>query len=203
MHPTSGPLVKLTIEDMRPRVTDALYLFQRQKGFACYLPLVVEVELTGILNGVFRFQNGMEDCLIRDSDSLHSFKLLSNSQIADETPLDQVVLNLAINAKDALGTAGILRVRVKVDYGDVSDGGYILLEVSDTGHGLPDEFKGHAFEPFFTTKEVGQEAGLGLATVHGILKSLRAKIEVHSELGRGAHFLIRFPIRSSDLKMTV
>lgn len=121
---------------------------------------------------------------------------------ADVTQLQQVVLNLAINARDAMPNGGILRVTVRhepVDAADVLSAvttrgkGAAVLIVEDTGVGMTDEVRARIFEPFFTTKPREQGTGLGLAVVHGIMSDHQARIEVDSKEGRGTRISIMFP----------
>ncbi len=114
--------------------------------------------------------------------------------VADAGHLEQVLANLCVNARDAMPEGGLLRVNTRcVDLDDkagVMDpdarpGTYVVLSVSDTGCGIPEEHLGRIFEPFFTTKEMGKGTGLGLAIVYGIVKQHGGFVEVHSELGKG------------------
>jgi signal transduction histidine kinase len=107
---------------------------------------------------------------------------------ADATQLQQVLVNLAVNALHAMPKGG--RLTVKTLAGD----GHISLVVEDTGTGMTEEVMGKLFTPFFTTKDVGQGTGLGLAVVHGIVTSHGGSINVESEIGRGARFEIKLPI---------
>jgi two-component system cell cycle sensor histidine kinase/response regulator CckA len=122
---------------------------------------------------------------------------------ADSTQMEQVILNLVVNARDAMPEGGRLTIQtsntaelldaVAAERIGVPAGNYVLLKVSDTGHGMDAETLRHIFEPFFTTKEVGQGTGLGLSTVYGIIRQAGGAISVFSELGAGTVFKIYLP----------
>ena len=117
----------------------------------------------------------------------------------DKGQLDQVTMNLAINARDAMPNGGTFTIATRNititpdSYRVVPPGDYVHVSVRDTGHGMSQETLAHLFEPFFTTKEVGQGTGLGLATVFGIVKQSQGYIFADSELGRGTTFHLYFP----------
>jgi signal transduction histidine kinase len=121
---------------------------------------------------------------------------------ADPTHLQQVFMNLAVNARDASPQGGTLHFdleHVEIKEGDfnpcpiVSPGTWIRITVQDTGEGIPPEILPHVFEPFFTTKPIGQGTGLGLAQAYGIIKQHDGYIDVHSQVGEGSIFHIYLP----------
>ena len=120
---------------------------------------------------------------------------------ADPGQLEQIVMNLAVNARDAMPHGGRLSISTHNRWVSPVDceelgleiGGHVLLSVKDSGSGMPKSVLDHLFEPFFTTKERGKGTGLGLATVYGIVKQSSGAIAVDSEPGKGSEFRILFP----------
>ena len=115
--------------------------------------------------------------------------------IGDRSQLEQVVMNLVTNARDAMPHGGVLTISTAMS-NDAPD--QMTLTVSDTGSGIDEATKAHIFEPFFTTKDVGKGTGLGLATVYGIVKQLGGEIAIDSEIGQGTTFRLSFPVAVGD-----
>lgn len=135
-----------------------------------------------------------------------SIKYLPDSDLwpvrIDPTQMDQIIMNLAVNARDAMPRGGVLRIatqnmrldeRYQVEHPEVSPGDYVQVSVGDTGCGIPPEIREHIFEPFFTTKETGKGTGLGLSTIFGIVSQNKGFINVYSEVGIGSTFTFCFP----------
>ena len=153
------------------------------------------------LTGVIREMREMLRRLLGDNISLE--KVLEEELwpiLADPGQMSQVVLNLALNARDAMPDGGVLSIRTantSVGVGKqvrgLAPGSYVSLTITDSGGGMGPETRAHVFEPFYTTKPVGSGTGLGLATVFGIVQQSGGKIQFASELGHGTTFWIDFP----------
>lgn len=134
-----------------------------------------------------------------------------SSVMADEAQIQQILMNLFINAADAMPGGGDLFLKtLNVTHEDIGDkpykprsGDYILLKVSDTGTGMGQKVMDRIFEPFFTTKDLGRGSGLGLASVYGIIKGHGGYIDVESEKGRGATFSIYLPASEKSIQKTL
>lgn len=154
---------------------------------------------------------GMYQMLARLIGETIEIRTLLDDSLSDikagASQIEQVILNLAINARDAMPAGGVLSIRTAnitvgfelvADVPGITPGDYVLLSLSDTGTGMDDHTKEHLFEPFFTTKEKGRGTGLGLATCYGIITQSGGYVAVHSRLGKGTTFDIYFPKMTSE-----
>ncbi|HVS64475.1 MAG TPA: ATP-binding protein [Thermoanaerobaculia bacterium] len=143
-------------------------------------------------------------------------RIVLSSDLAEELPrvradrgmVEQVLVNLVVNARDAMPEGGTLELRTRdavltppavAGASEATPGPYVVLEVADTGHGMDEKTRAHIFDPFFTTKERGKGTGLGLSTVHGIVQQSGGHIACESELGRGTTFRVYLPRAVGDL----
>ncbi len=135
--------------------------------------------------------------------------LLSDLKLinADPVQIEQIIMNLAVNARDAMTDGGVLTFETRnvsreeafESYPEIEPGNYVMLSVKDTGYGMGEETLKHIFEPFFTTKGMGHGTGLGLAMVYGIIRSHEGHITCVSEPGRGTVFRIYFPVFAGEM----
>ena len=174
-------------------LTGQLLSFAR-KGKLQSLP----VNLNGMIEDVVAILARTIDKSIAVEEKLHASP---SHVLGDPAQLQQVVLNLAVNARDAMPDGGSLRIETEVfrhegddrhEHGDLEPGAYVVMTVSDTGTGITEDVLGRMFEPFFTTK--GKEGtGMGLPVAYGIVKSHGGRIEVDSEPGEGTTFRVYLP----------
>jgi two-component system cell cycle sensor histidine kinase/response regulator CckA len=131
---------------------------------------------------------------------------------ADKRQLEQVVINLVVNARDAMSAGGTIRISTEAvtlrqamhrDRAVVPPGNYALVRVADTGHGIPPDRITKIFDPFYTTKRPGEGTGLGLSTAYGIVKQSGGFIFAESEPGVGSTFLLYFPINAQPASSPV
>ncbi len=180
--------------DRAADLTKQLLAFSRKQVFE---PGVLD------LNGILSRMETMLKRLIGDDIDLRIIPATSIGRVkSDAGQIEQVIMNLVVNARDAMPEGGELVIETaNVDSPETRtregamfpEGRYVMLSVSDTGNGMDDDTKAKIFEPFFTTKEPGKGTGLGLSTVYGIVKQSNGFIWVYSELGRGTAFKIYLP----------
>jgi signal transduction histidine kinase len=161
-----------------------------------YVPVDLNQEVTSVRDLMSRTIPKTMNIDLHLKGNLKSIK-------ADPSQIGQILLNLGVNARDAMpdgGTLSIETANIQLDeeycsaHIDTTPGQYVLLTVSDTGQGMDKETLSHIFEPLYTTKETGKGKGLGLATVYGIVKQHSGHITCHSEPARGTTFRIYFPV---------
>jgi nitrogen-specific signal transduction histidine kinase len=172
-------------------LTKQLLAFSRKQVLQ---PKILDLnEVLAEIDGLLRRTLG-EDVRYETERDAHLWRVL-----ADPGQLQQVLLNLAVNARDAMPEGGVLRIATRnvslraanlPEIPKVAEGDYVLLEVGDTGHGMDTETLSRAFEPFFTTKERGKGTGLGLSTVYGIVKQSGGYIHIESDPGKGTRVLV-------------
>ncbi|MFZ0960183.1 MAG: ATP-binding protein, partial [Terriglobia bacterium] len=185
--------------DRAASLTRQLLMFSRRQAGA---PRTISLnELLGNLERMLRRLIG------EDIELLFLLSPQAAAVRADPAHIEQVVVNLSINARDAMPHGGRLiietaAVRADAPYAHshpgVQAGDYVALKVTDTGSGMTPEVKTHIFEPFFTTKQPGKGTGLGLSTVYGIVKQSGGTISVYSEPGQGTTFKILFPAAEAE-----
>ncbi len=185
----------LLLSDRAAHIIQGLLAFSRKQHFE-FVPVKLNNTIRNIEKLLAKFIG--EDVGLRTR--------LTNKEpaiIADKTQIEQIIMNLATNARDAMPEGGSFTIETEVveidenfikTHGYGEPGIYALLSVTDKGTGMDEETKQKIFEPFFTTKEVGKGTGLGLSIIYGIVKQHNGYINVYSEPGKGATFRIYFPI---------
>ncbi len=178
-------------------LTAQLLAFSRK----AYIEPVV-IDINQVIKSAFRLLSR----LIREDIVLTFAPTSLNSRIkADPGQIEQCIMNLVVNAKDAMPNGGTLHIKTAdveitpdgaITPTNLAAGSYACVEVIDTGNGMSEEQKHKAFEPFFTTKEVGKGTGLGLAVVHGVMTQCGGTVCVESKLGKGTTFRLFFPVAS-------
>lgn len=197
--PAQDPLTRLVMEIKRAGeraagLTRQLLAFSRKS--------VLEPKLVD-LNGVISESAGMIRRLVgEDVEFRTTLEPRLGRVRVDPGQIDQVILNLVINSRDAMPQGGRLTIEtqnIELDASyaqmrpEIKPGQYVMLAVSDTGTGMSEEIKARIFEPFFTTKTKGKGTGLGLATVYGIVRQSGGHINVYSEIGQGTSFKLYLP----------
>ena len=202
----SDPRAKRYIDMAIDGATRAAQLTQRLLAFSRQQPL------QPVPLDVNRLIAGMSDLLVHSLGSNIRLETVLAAQVwctfADANQLENVILNLAVNARDALPGGGRLvvetancRIASVADAmrADVPTGEYVLITVADNGGGMPPEVIAKAFDPFFTTKKVGQGTGLGLSQVYGFVRQSAGHVKIHSSLGKGTTVALYLPRREGEI----
>ena len=184
----------LTTAQRAAQLTQSLLAFSRKQVIN-----PIPVELNGIITRVEKLLKR----LIREDIELITRLVPGDTAVmADSVQIEQVLMNLVTNARDAMPHGGTLTISTSIDelgkdfitvHGYGKPGAYVRLSIADTGEGMDERTREHIFEPFFTTKEMGKGTGLGLASAYGLIKQHKGFIEVESAPGRGTSFHIYFP----------
>jgi len=179
-------------------VTRQLLSFSRKER-----QVTMPVDMHKIIGDVVNMLEHTIDKRITIRQNLHASP---HSVNGDPSQLHTALLNLAVNARDAMPQGGVLTFTTSVvdlpadEATHTPAGKYLRILVSDTGVGMDDRIKSRLFEPFFTTKEHGRGTGLGLAAVHGAVKNHNGRIEVTSAVGKGSDFSLLLPLLESDIR---
>jgi CheY-like chemotaxis protein len=194
------------LEQIRKAAERAAALTQQLLAFS--RKQVLQPKVMDLNEAVAEVQKMLTRVIGEDIELVASLDPSLASVRVDPGQVEQVLMNLAINARDAMPHGGKIvmeTANLEVDGEragslELTAGRYVLLQVSDTGHGMDAATMGHIFEPFFTTKRMGKGTGLGLATVYGIVKQSGGSILVESEAGRGSTFRIYLPAADSGTR---
>ncbi|MHB8834220.1 MAG: hybrid sensor histidine kinase/response regulator [Candidatus Methylomirabilia bacterium] len=176
-------------------LSQRLLVFSRQQK--------IEKQVIDVCRTVARLQNLLGRLLGEDIEVRANIPDGGLTIFGDEAQIEQVLINLATNARDAMPDGGLLEIEVKTEHaagrklqkhGPERKGDYVLITVRDSGSGIDDTALAHIYEPFFTTKEVGKGTGLGLAIVYSVLQQHEGHVEVLSKPGQGTTFQIYLPL---------
>jgi len=191
----------LTSADRAAELTNSLLAFSRRQVLH-----TKPIDLSGVVRGLKKMLGRL---ISEDIDFRTTVAEGDLIVMADKGQIEQVLMNLVTNAKDAMPRGGTLTIEISpVDmaerfvhaHGFGEPGNYACVSVTDTGHGMDEETRKRIFEPFFTTKEVGKGTGLGMAIIYGIIQQHNGCITVSSEMGKGTTFRIYLPIISEEIK---
>lgn len=194
-HPVNSYLMRIYgLADRAAKITKQLLAFARRQ-----ILMPKDLDLNELIGDILELLSRLlgeqiQITFLPESDL--------NTVLADPSQVEQVILNLSVNAGDAMQNGGTLTIETKnvlLDefycrtHANVKPGDYVMVSVADTGVGIAPAVIEHIFEPFFTTKEIGKGTGLGLSVVHGIIRQHGGTINVYSEKGKGTTFKVYFP----------
>jgi PAS domain S-box-containing protein len=189
----------LSAANRAAELTTQLLAFSRKGKY-----LSVPVDVHALIGDVVQILDRLIDKRIRITRALGADHPVT---LGDPTQLQNMLLNLALNARDAMVQGGEMTFTTTIEAvaqprqvgpHSIAPGRHICIRVSDTGRGMTDEVKGHLFEPFFTTKPVGAGTGMGLASVYGTVRNHHGAIDVQSEVGRGTTVRVWLPLAPDD-----
>ncbi len=184
----------ITTAQRAAQLTQSLLAFSRKQVIN-----PVPIELNGI---ILRVEKLLKRLIREDIELITRLAPADTTVMADSVQVEQVLMNLVTNARDAMPGGGTLTISTEIEelhkdlvavHGYGKPGTYVRLSIADTGAGMDERTRERIFEPFFTTKEMGKGTGLGLASVYGLIKQHQGFIDVESEPGRGTTFHVYFP----------
>jgi two-component system NtrC family sensor kinase len=199
--------VRPDLEEVEKAATSAAALTRQLLAFS--RKQILQPEVLDLNAAVDRIEKLLRRTLGENISLLTHLATPLGRVMADAGQIEQVILNLAVNARDAMPEGGALTIETKnvvldadyaIQHPDASAGPHVLIAISDTGIGMDATVQSHLFEPFFTTKERGKGTGLGLATVYGIVSQSGGSVSVYSEVGYGTTFNIYLPVAGSAVQ---
>jgi two-component system cell cycle sensor histidine kinase/response regulator CckA len=199
--------VRPDLEEVEKAATSAAALTRQLLAFS--RKQILQPEVLDLNAAVARIEKLLRRTLGENISLLTRLATPLGRVIADSGQIEQVILNLAVNARDAMPAGGTLTIETTnvvldadyaVHHSDATAGAHVLVAISDTGIGMDATVQTHLFEPFFTTKERGKGTGLGLATVYGIVRQSGGSVSVYSEGGHGTTFKIYLPAAGSAVE---
>jgi signal transduction histidine kinase len=191
------------LAELRSAAERGSAMVRKLLGFSRQAAITVEpTDLADLMDGL----RGMVRHLVPNPVRIDVAGVPGSVAVIDPSAVEQIVLNLVTNARDAMGGRGTLRIEVQpavfaagaVPAPWMTAGAYVRLAVSDTGKGMDEATRARVFEPFFTTKPAGAGTGLGLSMVYGLVKQQRGYVDVQSAPGKGTTVNLYFPQPASD-----